>query len=133
MKIAKENNQKVYNYILEKFENSIYTSKRGNITFKKNVYKANVKIKLQNNISLLLRNYEEDFINLKLEEQVKILVEILKLLQAKNEGVDLSLFSLAKKAGITKFNKNINDIEEIILINQSISGLFETQVNLKEV
>lgn len=133
LKITKENNQKLYQYILEKFENSIYINKRGNITYKANASKINENISFENNISSLLKNYKEDFINLDLEKQINVLTEILKFLQAKNEGVDLSIFSLAKKAGITKFNKNIEKLNEIILINQSISGLFENFIDLKKV
>ena len=54
----------------------------------------------------------------------------MQLSQLINQGANLELIGLAKKAGTTKISKIISNCNEFKLINQSITGLYENEVDL---
>lgn len=122
-KISSEMNKKIYDCMIEKLENSIYSKKMSNIK-----HKNSTKSLLQ-----ILKEEEKRFIEFDMKEQVEILIETLTLIQANNRGANLGKYDAGKSCGITKINKNIINLEEIILINQSTTGLFENSVDLKKV
>lgn len=121
--ITKDMNMAMYGHVIEKFSSTIYNRKKCNIEIKKIKYK----------IEELLLQKEDIFINLSLEEQVIMLLEIIQLLQSKNQGANLKNIGAGSIAGKTQISKNISRIEEILLINQSPTGLFENLVDLKKV
>ena len=45
-------------------------------------------------------------------------------------AVDLSLIGAGAKSGSCRMNKKISDCKEAILINQSVTGLFERRIDL---
>ena len=73
------------------------------------------------------------FVAAKLETQVEVLINILKVFSFDNHGIDLKYLGGASRSGVMVINKNISDRESIILINQSVTGLYESQVDLLKV
>ena len=75
----------------------------------------------------------ERFIDLTDEEQCVVLSELLKMLHANVLTADLTLIGLAKGAGSMKTNSKLSEIKGVTsvkLIHQSITGLFEQQIEL---
>ena len=77
-----------------------------------------------------LRNGEEDFKNLSTENQCRLLAEALKLFQCNVVLSDLSLIGGPKMAGSIRPSKVISTFSTAILINQSVTGLFEEEIDL---
>lgn len=65
-----------------------------------------------------------------MEGQVKIIFEILKLTQLSVMTADLSAIGETANAGKTLISKEITNSAEFYLINQSVTGIFEEQVDL---
>lgn len=75
------------------------------------------------------------FLSLEAEEQSYVIAEIVKIVHANVMSGDLTLIGEAKKSGIATTNSKISEIKNITsvkLINQSITGLFENEVELIE-
>lgn len=75
----------------------------------------------------------EAFCVLTPEEQCVVLAEVLKILHANVMRGDLTNIKLAKTAGALVSNMKLSEIKgvtSIKLIHQSITGLFEQQVEL---
>lgn len=89
------------------------------------------------NLSDVVSSGRETFVDLTVEEKVTVLKEILLLFQSLNNGVDLSLIGNVNKktnkpikaSGKTLLSKKLN-YKECKLVNQSITGLFENEVDL---
>lgn len=109
--ITKEENLRVYDMLLKKQMETIYNKRPA----------SQVKT---------LVNGRENFINSSLEEQCIVLNEILHLLQCKPLTADLSLINGSKNAGSFKINKVITNAKNAMLINQSVTGLFEQKIDL---
>lgn len=63
--------------------------------------------------------------------KVKAITQILKLLSCSNETkADLSMIGGSKNAGSMAINKNTFGSKKIVLVNQSVTGLFENRVEL---
>lgn len=107
----REKNLDLYNILVEKHCEKIYA-------------------KRPNPIGGKLKDKLEKFKTLDLLEQVMILNEILKLTKLSNMGANLSLIGEASKAGIMTLNNNISGKTEFKLINKSITGLYENEVDL---
>ena len=76
---------------------------------------------------------KEKFIDLTDEEQCVVLSELLKMLHCNVLTADLRLIGLAKGAGSVKTNSKLSEIKGVTsvkLIHQSITGLFEQQIEL---
>lgn len=72
----------------------------------------------------------EKFVELSISEQIYVLLQILQLSQLINQGADLCMIGGAKKTGVTLTNKIVSDCREFKLINQSITGLYENEIDL---
>lgn len=80
-----------------------------------------------------LKSKSEMFYALKPEEQCYIIAEILKIVHANVMSGDLTLLKEAKKSGIATTNSKISEIKNITsvkLINQSVTGLYEKEIEL---
>ena len=75
----------------------------------------------------------DKFVNLTTEEQIKLLIEIIKLTCVGIVKADLRLIGASEKSGTMKINKNITDAKECFLINQSVTGLYENRIDLLRV
>ncbi|MBQ2982008.1 MAG: type II CRISPR RNA-guided endonuclease Cas9 [Lachnospiraceae bacterium] len=77
-----------------------------------------------------LVNGFERFISLDINEQCKVLLSMLSLSMVGGNGADLSLIGEGSATGKTRISKNISSVNEILLINQSVTGLFENKIDL---
>lgn len=109
--ITKEENLRLYDMLLKKQMKTIYNKRPA----------SQVKT---------LVNGRDDFVNCTLEEQGIVLNEILHLLQCKPLTADLSLINGSKHAGKFQINKVITNYRNAMLINQSITGLFEQKIDM---
>lgn len=113
-KITFDKNIKLYDKLLDKHLSQIY-SKRPNPVGEK------------------LKVWRDKFMGLTLQKQVYVLLQILQLSQLLNQGADLTDIGGVKKTGVATLNKVISDKKEFKLINQSITGLYENEIDLLSV
>lgn len=78
----------------------------------------------------LLEKEREKFNTCTIEEQCIVLNEILKLMQCKPVTADLHLINGSKNAGSFKISKIITNFNKVLLVNQSVTGLFEQKIDL---
>ena len=109
--ISKEKNIRLYDVLMDKHINTIYNTR-------------------PNPVGDLLIKRRSDFIELKITDQVIILLEILKLTQTALGSANLKLIGEAEKTGVMLISKDITALDEMLLINQSVTGLYEQRVNL---
>lgn len=84
-------------------------------------------------IGAKIANKKEAFSSLSVWQQCFVLLQILNIIHANVLTGDLSLIKEAGQAGKIYTNNKFSDIKtaySIKLINQSVTGLFETEVNL---
>lgn len=77
-----------------------------------------------------LQKGREKFEQLSCSEQGKVILEILNLTRIGLPSADLSLLGEAKKTGVMLISKKISDAKEFILINQSVTGVYENRIDL---
>lgn len=70
------------------------------------------------------------FEELSMEEKCIVLSEVLHLFQCQSGSANLKLIGGPASAGILYLNSNISDAGEILIINQSPSGIFEKRIDL---
>jgi len=90
------------------------------------------KIKLED-IGNKIKSGRDKFVTLDVKKQCYVINEILKIMHCNVVTGDLSLIGAAKKAGIVSTNSALSEIKKvssIMLINQSVTGLFETKIDL---
>lgn len=112
--ITAEDNLKLYRAICDKVNNTL----------------LNVKFK---NIAKIMLEKQKVFEKLSLNNQCKVIKEILSILHTNVTSGDLSLLGNAKKSGIITTSAKISpskDIKSFKIINQSITGLFEQEIEL---
>ena len=80
-----------------------------------------------------IKNGYDKFVNLTTEEQIKLLIEIIKLTCVGIVSANLTLIGGAAISGKMLMSKNITDANECILINQSVTGLYENRIDLLRV
>lgn len=111
-KITKEDNEKLYLELMDKHTSTIYS-------------------KRINSPGELLIKGKEKFNKAKIEDQCKVIMQILQLTQYKNIGADLTLIGGAKQSGKMLISKEITKYNEFLLINQSPTGIFkEKEIDL---
>ena len=109
--LTNQKNIKFYNMILSKYTSTIFE-------------------KFPYNAGEMLKKHQNDFEQLDLKEQVYVLLQILKLSGSTNSGADLSYINEAKITGKLGVNKKISNRTEVKLINRSVTGLYESTVDL---
>lgn len=109
--ITKEKNIMLYDLLLAKHKNNIY------------VNRPSGQIKT-------LEKGREIFIDLTVENQCLALSNILHLFSCKPITADLVTLKGSKNAGKVLFSKNISDKKQAYLYNQSVTGVFEQQIDL---
>lgn len=65
-----------------------------------------------------------------LNDQVTVLLEMLKTTQISLATANFSILNKGKNIGKMRMNKKISNEKDILLINQSVTGLYEQKVNL---
>ncbi len=102
----------LYDEFLNKIKNTIYNSKLGaqekTLSEKRNI-----------------------FIDLSVEDKCVVLSEILHMFQCQSSSANLKLIDGPASAGIIKIGNNISNIGQISIINQSPTGIYEQEIDLK--
>ena len=80
----------------------------------------------------IIENNLDGFKELSVEQQVKVLNEILKHFSCNNLTSNLELIKGAENAGNARISKNLTLEKNYYVINQSLTGLFENITNLNE-
>ena len=109
--MSKEGNIALYDALCEKQNNTIYQYRPAN------QYKN-------------LINGREKFMELSTEEQCIVLNEVLHLLQCKPLTAKLSSIGGSSSAGSVKINKFVSGYKTAMLVHQSVTGLFEQEIDL---
>lgn len=73
---------------------------------------------------------KEKFAELSTLDQCGVLLEILKLFKCDRQTADLSLIGGANNTGNIRSGKNLSKLSNAYLINKSVTGLFETKIDL---
>ena len=109
--LSKEENERLYKLLDEKLKNSIYKNKKNNQAEK-------------------ISSGFELFKNLDIKDQILQLNQLLLIFGSQNSGVNLELIGGTKRTGVVYLSNKFKDFKEFKLINQSITGLFENEVDL---
>ncbi|WP_311526307.1 type II CRISPR RNA-guided endonuclease Cas9 [uncultured Parvimonas sp.] len=109
--LSKEENERLYEILSEKLENTIYKNKK-------------------NNQSEKISSGFELFKKLDVKDQILQLNQLLLIFGSQNNGVNTELIGGKKKTGVVFLSNKFKDFKEFKLINQSITGLFENEVDL---
>ena len=80
-----------------------------------------------------LEKKKATFENLSLEEKCLLLAEILKVFQCNRVEGNLKIIGETGNAGKIRFSKNISNQTTITIINQSPTGIYEQEIDLKTV
>ena len=67
------------------------------------------------------------------EEKCVVLSEILHMFQCQSSTSNLKLIDGSGQAGKLRVNKNITKCKQISIINQSPTGIYEQEIDLKKV
>lgn len=81
-------------------------------------------------IGKMLHNGENKFEKLSLEEQVKVLYDLLTITSIGRGGVDLKIIGGSSESGRMRISGNMTKCQELLLINQSVTGIYEKQIKL---
>lgn len=104
----------LYDCFIDKLSNSIYSKRLG----------------LQ---AITLEKKKENFVELSMENKCLVLYEILHLFQCQSVAANLSQIGGPGHAGILVLNNNITKTNKISIINQSPTGIYEQEIDLKTV
>ena len=110
-KVTQENLLHLYDAFLDKLKNSIYNKR----------------------LSAQLKTLGEkrgNFIKLCIEDKCIVLGEILHLFQCQSGSANLKSIGGPGNAGILLMNNNITGCNRISIINQSVTGIFEKEIDL---
>lgn len=109
--ITKENNQELYNKLIEKMNSKILTKK------KPNKYNELNSEEIRNN-----------FNSISIEEQVKVLLEILNLLTNKKSTFDLKNIKLGAARGQQLFD--LTKLNQFSITEHSVTGFYEKEITI---
>ena len=112
--ITEVKNIEFYEYICGKMKNTIMKNRR-------------------NNIATILESGKDRFVELDIQNQCRIIVGLINWINGASNIVDLRLIGGSSQSGKCRFNKKLNNLNEIILINNSITGLYECAVDLLKI
>lgn len=111
-RVSRENNEALYQILMEKHGNSIYRNK-------------------PNSLGDKLAKKQETFSMLEEAVQVHELLELFKATQCQNLSIEAKALEL--KMSANKINRNISGQNEFLLINQSVTGIYTSTIDLKTV
>ena len=111
--ISKENNILLYDVLLHKLESNSFSQRNASIV-------------------TILKDKKETFEKKCTEEQCEVLLQVVKWLGVVCAGVDLTLIGASKTSGICRTSKKITEANELKLIFDSTTGLYEKTLDLLE-
>ena len=109
--ISVEKNNQLYDVLIELNQHGIYA-------------------KRQNPIGDKLYEGKDKFRHLSIEKQVETLLGVIRMFGLENQGADLRNIGGQEKNGTMKPHKRITDKTQVLLINQSVTGLYENTIDL---
>ena len=109
--ITKEKNTELYNKLVEKMNSGIFIKKKPN--------------KFDEMKSEEIRN---NFSNIEIDEQVKVLLEILNLLTNKKSTFDLKNIKVGAARGLQLFD--LTKLNQFSIIEQSVTGFYEKEITI---
>ena len=109
--ITEEKNIELYNILVEKMNSGIFKKKKPN--------------KFSELNSEEIRN---NFIKISVEEQAKVLLEVLNLLTNKKSTFDLKVIKMTAARGIASFN--LTNQNQFSIIEQSVTGFYEKEITI---
>ena len=109
--ITEEKNVELYNTLVEKMNSGIFTKKKTNKFSELNCEE--------------IRN---NFIKITVEEQAKVLLEILNLLTNKKSIFDLRSIDIKVARG--KISFNLTNLTQFSIIEQSVTGFYEKEITI---
>lgn len=112
--ITKEKNYELFKCLIDKLNNKPYSNNRWNIV--KNI-----------------DGKEDIFKTLDIEKQCFILSEIVNWINSVKQNVNLKYLRGSEHAGTLILNKKISEYGEVVLINQSVTGMYEKCIDLLKV
>lgn len=112
--ITKEGNVELFNQLCSKYKNGIYSNRP-----------VDIKDKIE--------AIREKFVNYDIFTQVEVLFSLLQITAVGGQFTSLKIVNEADKFGYLRINKNISCLNSIYLINQSITGIYETKIDLLKV
>ena len=106
-------NHQLYSVLLEKLENPLYSKKLASA-------------------GQHLRECEAKFITLPIQDQCRMLLQILVIFANSPTGADLKLIGAPANTGLLTLSKNLDNAKghRLVLIHQSITGFFEQEIDL---
>lgn len=110
-KLSKEENAEIFDVLIHKMTNKIFKEKFEDLGNK-------------------LSSKRDVFIEFECENQCKVISEMLKILHNDARLGDLTLIGESKTSGIIRTNSKISGLGSLKLINQSVTGLFESETDL---
>ena len=112
-RVSKENNVALYRILIEKHRDGIYKNK-------------------PNSLGDRLAERREKFGELEVKDQVHVLLELLKITQCQNRGMNVKeLLNLSSSPNV--IGKEITRQDEFLLIHQSVTGIYTSTIDLKTV
>ena len=110
--VSKEENYKLYSKLLEKLNSGIFFNKKSNKFVELNEETTRNKFK-----------------QLKEEDQIKVLIEILNLLTCKKQpGKDLDLIGITASRDLQNFD--LSNLNQFSIIEQSVTGFYEKEITI---
>lgn len=108
--ILKEKNEKLYYLLVEKCQTTVFKDKVGAF-------------------GTILDKGKKQFCLLTVEKQCEVLMQILLHFQI-GGNVNLELIGGSPNSGASKINKKLSGVNEVLLISQSITGVFSREIDL---
>ncbi|MCR5117556.1 MAG: type II CRISPR RNA-guided endonuclease Cas9 [Lachnospiraceae bacterium] len=93
-------------------------------------YSSGIITRRPNNVVEKIKEKRKEFCNLCEMDKCKILLQMIQLMKIGVAYGDLSLLKLAPKSGVMLSSKKISNNTECLLINQSVTGIFESTTDL---
>ena len=109
--LSKEKNQELYQILCDKHLNGIYK-------------------KRPNPVGVKLKDAMKNFDDLNIEDQRNVLLALFNLTKIGTVEANLKLIGQSEHTGKILINKNISEEREVLLIHQSVTGIYEKQINL---
>ena len=109
--ITNEKNVELYELLLEKFTSGIFSNRKCSIED-------------------IINKGGELFSKLTIEQQCKVLLQIIIWSNTAQQSVDLSSIGGSLHSGMLRVAKKISNLAEVILIEQSAAGLYERRIDL---
>jgi hypothetical protein len=110
--LTQEDVLQLYDTFLNKIRNTVY----------------HIRLSAQEKTLIDKRN---KFVELSLEEKCMVLSEILHMFQCQSGSANLKLIGGPGSAGILVLNNNITNLKKISIINQSPTGIYQQEIDLK--